>query len=269
MRCNHQSIQLLILTAFIWIVDLRIFAPESIAKLKLSFSSSVASAQTASEQKTEADRLLEQGIQQRAANQITEAVQSFQQALDQYRASSDRLGEMQASIKLGSALTNLGDYPQAIYHYEQALAIARERQDHEAEFQVLLEVSLPISYSDPERAFELLQQAAESIPQTSFPPVTQKFLEASVILTRLKIYFQQGNHQQVIQTSQQALAIIRDPFLRQSLTTSDPSDELERRVFEATVLSLLAQSYQATGQNQLAIKVLQDAYTIFHQLGSE
>jgi Flp pilus assembly protein TadD len=62
-------------------------------------------AQTVDQRKAEADRLLQQGIQQFQTSQFEAAFQSWQQALQLYRAIKDRRGEGYALGGLGNAYT--------------------------------------------------------------------------------------------------------------------------------------------------------------------
>ena len=83
-------------------------------------------AQTVDGQKAEADRLLQQGIQQDQTSQFEAALQSWQQALSIYRIIKDPKGEANALNNLGTAYHSLGNYTKAIEYHEQSLAIARE-----------------------------------------------------------------------------------------------------------------------------------------------
>jgi outer membrane protein assembly factor BamD (BamD/ComL family) len=58
----------------------------------------LAIAQTTETQNAEGNRLFQQGLQRSQTNQIQEAIQSFQQALEQYRAAGDRPGESRALV---------------------------------------------------------------------------------------------------------------------------------------------------------------------------
>ena len=84
----------------------------------------VVMAQTVEEKKKEADRPLQQGIQQYQVSQFEAALQSWQQSLKLYRELKDRLGEGAALWNLGVAYDSLGNYPKAIDYHEQRLAIA-------------------------------------------------------------------------------------------------------------------------------------------------
>ena len=91
--------------------------------------STTAQAQTSQDQKTEADKLLEQGNQQFQRSQYKDAIQSWQQALVIYQQLKDRKGETNSLNNLGIAYRNLGEYPKAIEFYRQSLAIFREIGD--------------------------------------------------------------------------------------------------------------------------------------------
>jgi len=90
-------------------------------------------AQSTEARKAEADRLLQQGIQQFNISQFREALRSWEQALAIYQDIGDRGGEGRALGNLGIAYFSLGDYRQAIAFGEQHLAIARELGDRGGE----------------------------------------------------------------------------------------------------------------------------------------
>jgi len=83
--------------------------------------------------KAEADRLLEQGIQQYAISQFREALQSWEQALTIYREIGDRVGEANYFGNLGIAYGFLGQSHRAIEFLEQSLDISREIGDRVGE----------------------------------------------------------------------------------------------------------------------------------------
>lgn len=84
---------------------------------------SIALAKTPASQdrKVEADRLLNQGIQQFNHSQHQAALQSWQQALDLYRKVGDRQGEANSLQNLGSAYSSLRQYAKAVEALQQAL----------------------------------------------------------------------------------------------------------------------------------------------------
>jgi tetratricopeptide (TPR) repeat protein len=61
-----------------------------------------------------ADPLFQQGLQQSARNQYEPAIQSFTQALAQYRNLKDRNGERLVLGNLGLVYESLKNYPRAI-----------------------------------------------------------------------------------------------------------------------------------------------------------
>ena len=64
--------------------------------------------------KTQADRLMKQGLQQLQTSQFPAALNSLQQALQIYRALKNRQGEGAALGNLGIAYNSLGNYAKAI-----------------------------------------------------------------------------------------------------------------------------------------------------------
>lgn len=90
-------------------------------------------AQSSDARKAEADRLLQQGIEQSQRIEFDKALQSWQQALAIYRQLQDRVGEVNALDKLGTASMKIEKYPEAIGYFQQELAIAQEIKDRSAE----------------------------------------------------------------------------------------------------------------------------------------
>jgi len=76
--------------------------------------------------KLEADRLLQQGIDQYYASKFREALQSWEQALTLYREIGNLLGEADSLGNLGNACGSLGRYEEAIDYLLHQLEIARE-----------------------------------------------------------------------------------------------------------------------------------------------
>jgi tetratricopeptide (TPR) repeat protein len=83
-------------------------------------------AQSNTDRKVEADRLLNQGIQQYQTSQFEAGLNSWQQALQIYREIKDTQSEGKALGNLGNAYYSLGNYLKAIDYYQQSLAIAKE-----------------------------------------------------------------------------------------------------------------------------------------------
>ncbi|MEB3339112.1 MAG: tetratricopeptide repeat protein [Leptolyngbyaceae bacterium] len=92
-----------------------------------------AQSQSVPDRKTEADRLLELGKQQYAKSQYREVVQSWQSALEIYRAIPDRNGEGASLNNLGAAYDSLGQYTKAIEFHQQPLALRKQIGDRSGE----------------------------------------------------------------------------------------------------------------------------------------
>ena len=80
-------------------------------------------------EEAEADRILEQGNQQYAINQVLEALQSWEQALTIYQKIVNRQGEANSLGNLGTAYQALGQFHKAIKYQQDSLVISREIGD--------------------------------------------------------------------------------------------------------------------------------------------
>jgi CHAT domain-containing protein/Tfp pilus assembly protein PilF len=87
--------------------------------------------------KTQADNLYYQGIEQEESSQFQAAYRSYTQALDIYRNLGLPVDEAYTLYNLGVVARKLGDYPDAIAHYEAALSLFRSLNDQEGEAAVL------------------------------------------------------------------------------------------------------------------------------------
>ena len=107
-----------------------------LGKNTLFFQSNQVLAQTTTEKKVEADRLLQQGIEQLANIDFSQADSTltlFQKALTIYREIQDRGGEGQVVKNLGIFYYQLEDYTQALDYTQQTLKIAQEILDFDLE----------------------------------------------------------------------------------------------------------------------------------------
>jgi CHAT domain-containing protein/tetratricopeptide (TPR) repeat protein len=97
------------------------------------FTASRVLAQTNTERKAEAEKVMQRGCEQLQSSRFTAALQSWQQALLIYREIKDRQGEGKTLVNLGLAYHILGDYGKAIEYYQQSLPILREIKDSKTE----------------------------------------------------------------------------------------------------------------------------------------
>ncbi|MFO8040524.1 MAG: tetratricopeptide repeat protein, partial [Sodalinema sp.] len=108
---------------------------------------------------SEANRLLNLGIQEFNRSQFREAIVSWEGALELYRAAANRPGEGRALGNLGIAYSSMGQYERAIDFYEQSLAIAREIGDRTGEGGVLNNLgNVYNNLGQYERAIDFYQQ---------------------------------------------------------------------------------------------------------------
>jgi CHAT domain-containing protein len=193
-----------------------------------------AQAQTVDGRKVEADHLLQQGLQQFQTSQFEAAFQSWQQALQLYRAIKDRRGEGKALGNLGLAYSALGNYAKAIDYHGQSLAIAREIKDRLGEGKALGNLGL---------AYDALGHYAKAIEYQE-----QRLAIAREIKDRLGegkalgnlglAYYVLGNYAKAIDYHEQHLAIAR---------------EIKDRLGEGNALSGLGIAYYVLGNYAKAI----------------
>jgi CHAT domain-containing protein len=199
------------------------------------FGSSVVVGQTNDGRKAEADRLLQQGTQQRQAQQYNASLKSFEQALIIYREIkvSREVKALQGKVlqEIGHAYFQLGDNTKAIDYLQQAIAIAREIKHRLNEGVALGTLGLVYSkLQDDAKAIDYYNQSlviAREIKDSQLETLTQTVLEVTQsrnnIRTRkaIGLYSQaikQYNNSQfeaALQTIQQALIIyqeIRDHY---------------------------------------------------------
>ncbi|MEG3899709.1 MULTISPECIES: tetratricopeptide repeat protein [unclassified Microcoleus] len=139
----------------------------------------VAGAIDASE--AEGDRLWQQGNQQFQTRQFPAALNSWQQALQIYRALKNREGEGGVLNNLGGAYRYLGNYAKAIEYGQQSLTVAREIKDRDGEWTALGNLGIAYkSLGNYAKAIEYGQQSL-TIAQSSHPVVRQEMNSTGLI----------------------------------------------------------------------------------------
>ncbi|QJB43452.1 CHAT domain-containing protein [Dolichospermum flos-aquae] len=210
--------------------------------------STTAQAQTSQDQKTEADKLLEQGIQQAQRSQYKDAIQSWEQALAIYQKLKDRNGEASSLNNLGNAYRHLGQYRKAIDFSQQSLTITREIGDRNGVANSL--IGLGLAYSDLgqyPKAIEFHQQSL-AIKQE----MGDRNGEAGSLNNLGNAYNSLGQYPKAIEFFQQSLAIFR---------------EIGDRNGEANSLGNLGIAYKSLGQYPKAIEFHQQSLAIFREIG--
>jgi CHAT domain-containing protein/Flp pilus assembly protein TadD len=206
-------------------------------------------AQTQEEQQAEADRLLEQGIQQADTSQFREAMQSFKEALKIYQEIGDRNGEASSLGNLGLVYENLGQYQTAIEYHQQSLAIDRDIGDRNGEAASLNNLGIAYeSLGQYQQAIVYYQQSL-AIKQD----IGNRNGEASSLNNLGLVYENLGQYQTAIEYHQQSLAIFQDMGNRQG---------------EASSLNNLGIAYDSLGQYQQAIEYYQQSLAIKQDIGN-
>ncbi|MEG5162679.1 tetratricopeptide repeat protein, partial [Microcoleus sp. AT3-A2] len=142
----------------VFLASISLFLLATIPLLTTPDSLFPAIAQTTDARQAEGDRLLQQGIQQYKTSQLRAALNSWQQALEIYRAIKYRYGESWALGNLGAAYLSLGDYTKAIEYSQQYLTIAREIKDRQTEGWALGNLGIAYrSLGDSAKAIEYTQ----------------------------------------------------------------------------------------------------------------
>ncbi|VXD13575.1 hypothetical protein PL8927_270041 [Planktothrix serta PCC 8927] len=205
---------------------------------------------TPEQKKAEAERLLDQGLEEYYRSQYRQALQSWQQALTIYQEIGDRQGEGNALNRLGLAYGSLGQNQQAIDYHQQALTIYQEIGDRSGEAKVLNNLGVAyVSLGQNQQAIDYHQQAL-----TIYQEIGDRSGEGHALNNLGFAYRFLGQYQPAIDYYQQALTIVRE--------IGDRSGE------EAKVLNNLGVAYRSLVQNQQAIDYHQQALTISQEIGN-
>jgi len=205
----------------------------------------VAQAIEASE--AEADRLMLRGNQQFQTSQFPAALNSWQQALQIYRALKNRKGEGGALNNLAIAYRSLGNYAKAIEYIKQSLAIAREIKDREGEGAALGNLGAAYdSLGNYAKAIEYAQQHLAIARE-----IKDRQTESGALGNLGSAYNSLDNYAKVIEYSQQQLAIAR---------------EIKDRQTESGALGNLGIAYRSLGNYAKAIEYSQQSLAIAREI---
>jgi CHAT domain-containing protein len=201
MRSPNKILAVLTLVTTLTISDFPL-----IQNPKANIQNSQVLAQTQDARKAEADRLLQQGIEQFQTSQFEEALQSWQQTLTIYREIKHRLGEGQSLGNLGIAYDALGDYAKAIEYHQQSLAIAREIKDRLGEGPSLGNLGIAYySLGDYAKAIDYQQQSLAIDRE-----IKDRLGEGPSLGNLGVAYDSLGDYAKAIDYQQQSLAIDRE-----------------------------------------------------------
>ncbi|MEG3891476.1 CHAT domain-containing protein [Microcoleus sp. Z1_A1] len=190
----------------VFLASISLFVLATIPLLTTPDSLFPAIAQTTDAREAEADRLLQQGLQQFQTSQFPAALNSWQQALQIYRALKNRAGEGWVLSNLGGAYINLGNYAKAIDYGQQSLAIAREIKNREGEGAAVLNLGIANLYmGNYAKAIDYGQQSLVIARE-----IKHREGECLVLVHLGLAYNYLGNYAKSIEYTQQSLAIARE-----------------------------------------------------------
>ena len=204
-------------------------------------------AQAIDAREAEANRLMKQGLQQSDTGQLRAALNSWQQALEIYRALKNRQREGLALATLGRVYYFLGNYAQAIEYSQQHLAIAREIKDRQSEGWAL--DCLGIAYGSLGNYAKAIEYTQQSL---AIAREIKNRQEEGVALGNLgAAYHSIGNSAKAIEYGQQSLVIAR---------------EIKDRQEEANALGYLGRAYRSLGNYAKAIEYSQQHLAIAREI---
>jgi CHAT domain-containing protein/tetratricopeptide (TPR) repeat protein len=204
-------------------------------------------AQAIDAREAEANRLMKQGLQQSDTGQLRAALNSWQQALEIYRALKNRQREGLALATLARVYYFLGNYAKAIEYSQQHLAIAREIKDRQSEGWAL--DCLGIAYGSLGNYAKAIEYTQQSL---AIAREIKNRQEEGVALGNLgSAYHAIGNSAKAIEYGQQSLVIAR---------------EIKDRQEEANALGYLGRAYRSLGNYAKAIEYSQQHLAIAREI---
>ena len=231
----------------VFLASISLFLLATIPLLTTPDSLFPAIAQTTDARQVEADQLLRQGLQQYQTGQFPAALNSWQQALQIYRALKNRLGEGAALGNLGLAYQSLGNHTKAIEYAQQYLAIAREIKDRKRE---------GIALGNLGDAYRSLGNHTKAIEYSQLSlaiarEIKDRLGEGNALNNLGTAYLNLRNSAKAIEYAQQYLVIAR---------------EIKNRQWEWNALGILGLAYQSLGNHTKAIEYLQQYLAIAREI---
>ena len=214
--------------------------------LTIGFSE-IAVAQTVDQRKVEADRLLQQGLQQYEVSQFEVALQSWQQALQIYREIKNRYGEGNALGNIGIAYASMSKYTQAIEYLEEWLSISRKIKELTGEGASLVNLGLVYSYLGKyTEAIEFYEQSL-----VIFNEIKDRRGEGKSLGNLGLAYYSLGKYAKSIEYYGQSLSISR---------------EIKDRDGESVILGSLGNAYDSMGSRTKAIEYHEQSLSIAREI---
>jgi tetratricopeptide (TPR) repeat protein len=180
---------------------------------------------------------------------VKQAIECYEQALQLYRQMGDRQGEADALRSIGKVLQFLAHYQEALEQCQQALQLYRQVGDRLGEANALFGIGDSLHYlAQLQEALEHYQQALQLYRQVEF-----RQGEANALF-RIGDVLQLLKHsQEVLEQYQQALNLYR---------------QVGNRLGEANTLKAIGDVLQFLDRPQEALEYYQQALQLYRQMGS-
>ena len=200
------------------------------------------------QRKLQADRLLNQGVQQFNASQFRAAIESWEESLAIYREIGDLWGEANSLGNLGAIYNSWGQYQKAIEYQQQSLGIKREIGDRSGESASLCNLGIAYgSLGQYQKAIEYQQQSLVIEREMG-----NRSGEAASLCNLGNVFGSLGQYQKAIEYQRQSLVIKR---------------EIGNLWGEASSLANLGIAYHCLKEYDKATEHLQQSLVIFREIG--
>jgi CHAT domain-containing protein/Tfp pilus assembly protein PilF len=209
-----------------------------------------AAAQVTQNHKTDAELLLEQGIQQYQSGKTMEALATFQDALKGFKRTGDRENEWKALSWMGLIYSRLGQFQQALELHQQSLVIAKEIKYRSGEGTTLNNIGgIYASLGQYPKALEFYQQALAIRKE-----IGDRSGEGTTLNNIGGIYSILGQYPKALEFFQQSLAIVK---------------EIGDRAGERITLWWIADQLQQQQQPELAIVFYKQSVSVSESIRQE
>ena len=194
-----------------------------------------------------ADQLLQQGNEQYKVSQFSEALASWQSALDIYRGLGNRAGEATTLGNIGIIYRLQGSYAEALDYYQQSLVLKRELGDRAGEATTLGNIGI---------IYRLQGSYAEALDYYQQSLVLKRELgdragEATTLGNIGIIYDLQGSYAEALDYYQQSLVLKR---------------ELGNRAGEAITLGNIGSLFNAQNTPALAVTFFKQSVNTYESI---
>jgi tetratricopeptide (TPR) repeat protein len=221
-------------------------------------------AQTQSNRKAEADRLVEQGNKQIDTNQLQFALLSYQEALANYQQIGDRESEKTTLTKLGDTYAALKEFSIAIEYHKQALSIWRELLDRQWE-------EKKRTFSENTNSSALPGQVNSQDTERKRVADVNYLYHGQYLMSQRSIY--EGmllRDRVIIGMAQNRTGVSLPQVLPEVLEVYQQelaeSRKLGNRIIEGETLNLIGTTYIYLGEYSQAIQSYQQALAIFQDI---